>query len=246
LQRALLCFGDYLINYAGKRWTFLNTTKDRDTTFKRLLLNADKSKYLKQLLDSLNLEESIPEQLSRIIHGEKPTTINDWRKPIIENGHILKSIGNYKLLEYQGDDNQIINLITGNNNGWKYAELNTFDLYLKIFHKTYELKYDDKEWKIDYFQSSTNEKSCMVFNKNDDTNQKVIDIHYENYNLNGYKYRVSLFCKKVFNNERKLVLDEFFKEKILDFYWVENDFDRFVKFYDNVPDCLIDIQNLIN
>jgi hypothetical protein len=34
LQRALLCFGNYLISFGGKRWCFLNTNKERDTTFK--------------------------------------------------------------------------------------------------------------------------------------------------------------------------------------------------------------------
>ncbi len=101
MQRALLCYGDYLLSFGVKRKTFLNTTKDRDTTFKKLLLNPE-SIYLKQLLENLKAEENIQEQLRMIIHHDKPTDIIGWRKQIIENGFILKSIGNYNLLEYQG------------------------------------------------------------------------------------------------------------------------------------------------
>ena len=244
LQRTLLCFGDYLISFGGKRYSFLNTNKDRDTTFKRLLLNSDKSTYFRLLLDSIDLTLDFEEQLKKIISTVDSLSVNNWSKEIISNGYILKNIGNYKLLEFHGDENQIVHLITGNNNGWRYAELNTFDFYLKTLNKKNNLIIDEKKWRLDYYHSSSDDKSCMVLNEIE--NKVTIDIHFEDYKEIGCKFRVSIFCRNVYNNERKIVLEEFFKEKILDFSWVENDFDRFEKFYDNVTNCITDIQKIIN
>ena len=245
LQRALLCFGDYLISFGGKRYSFLNTNKDRDTTFKRLLLNADKSIYFRQLLDSVDLALDFEEQLKKIISKVGSLSVNSWSKQIITNGYILKNIGNYKLLEFHGDSNQIVHLITGNNNGWKYAELNTFDFYLKTLNNKNDLKIDEKRWKLDYYFSSSDDKSCMVLNEINNNKKIAIDIHFEDYKVIGCKYRISLFCRNVYNNDRRQVLEEYFKEKITDFSWVENDYYRFERFYDNITDCQTDIQHLI-
>jgi hypothetical protein len=42
------------------------------------------------------------------------------------------------------------------------------------------------------------------------------------------------------------VLEEYFKDKLTDFTWVENDFFRYEKFYDDVNFCINDIQKLVN
>ncbi len=246
IQRALLCFGNYLISFGGNRWCFLTTTKDRDTTFKRLLLNTDKRMYFKQLLDELKPDESISEQLFKIINQDKPTDIEDWRKQIIESDYILKNIGNYRLLEFKDEENQIIHLITGSNNGWKHSELNTFDLYLRFSNDKKNMVFDVIKWKLDYYHSSSNDISCMVFNQLGNANKIAIDIHYEDYSEIGCKYRISLFCRNLYGQERKNMLEDFFKDKLTDFRWAENDFFRYENFYDDVSSCILDIQKLVN
>lgn len=250
LQRALLCFGDYLVEFSGRRKGLLTCNKERDTTFKKLLLH-DNSIFFKKLLERLspinNIE--IEKDLSDII-DDLSSTVNDWRSNLIQNQYIIRNIGNYKLVEFADKENEVVFLITGSGNGWYFAELKTFDIYQKFINKLVRPIINNKYWELNY-HPSTDRKiyPCLALHQKDSIDGVAIEIHFENFKLQGLKYRISVLCRSKQDSSVKQLLSSSFLEKLKDFEWTEKEdqkYYRYEKFYESETDCVNDFAFLIN
>lgn len=247
LQRALLCFGDYSLKYNvnSKRFGLLTTNKERDTTFKKLLVD-DNCLIFKQLLDCIDLEKTIENNLNSFIQNHD-SRISDFRKELIENEHLIKSIGNYKLFEYSNKNNGIVYLVTGRNNGWYIGESRSLSLYYSIINGEFSNKVDREKWNIRYFHvTDHNVYPCVVFDFKSEVEKFAIDIHFDNFENIGLKYRISIFSR--FDNIdaaiNETVLMEKFGDKLDKFEWIantESSYFRFEKFYDTESNCINDL-----
>lgn len=249
LQRALLCYGDYSVKFGSKRKSLLNTTKDRDTTFKKLLLD-DNSGYFKQLLDEVSLVDNVENGLISIIKKYKDS-IYDYRKELIYNDNLLRNIGNYKLIEESSKKNSIVYLITGRNNGWNIAESRSYSLYQNYISGNCLNTIDKSKWSIRYFNSvDQNVASCMVIELNNNIGNISIDIHFDNFALLGCKYRISIFCRnqEYNNNSGCQILSNLFSDKLEKYLWIDNQelkYFRFERFMDNEIDCIENLMLLL-
>lgn len=98
LSRALLTFGDYLLE-SGQNRSFLIEGFDRDISWKRFLRHK-KVVYLKMLLDQIS-SKTVKEDLEKIIAKH---TVSDWRQYFIQYPRILKECcGNKRFIRYNGE-----------------------------------------------------------------------------------------------------------------------------------------------
>ncbi|MDM5192620.1 DUF262 domain-containing protein [Bacillus hominis] len=112
LSRALLTFGDYLIQ-AGQNRSFLIEGFDRDISWKRFLRHENVS-YLKELLDEVELH-SIQADLQRIINE---SDVMDWRRYFIKYPSILEErCGKRRFIRFY-EDKDILLLDTTMTSGY--------------------------------------------------------------------------------------------------------------------------------
>ena len=98
LSRALLTFGDYLVQ-AGRNRSFLIEGFDRDISWKRFLRH-DNAIYLQQLLDCIS-PAKVEEDLETIVRQH---TVTDWRRHFIQYPLILKECcGNKRFIRFKGE-----------------------------------------------------------------------------------------------------------------------------------------------
>lgn len=156
LSRALLIFGDYLLQSKQNR-SFLIEGFDRDISWKRYLRH-DKVRYLKQLLDAVK-PQTIKEDLQRIINE---SNINDWRKYIIKYPLILKKrCGNRRLIRFY-DEKDILLLDTTMTSGY-CQEYYSYSIYAALQQIGIACSYID---------------SVGAFN------EKYVELSHEGYSLN--------------------------------------------------------------
>lgn len=136
LSRALLTFGNYLLQN-GQNLCFVKEGFDRDTSWKRFFRHP-KVRYLKQLLDEINVQ-SIENDLHRIINE---SDISDWRKYFIQNPLILeKCCGRNRLIRYY-NDKSILLLDTTMTSGY-CQEYYSYAIYAALLNKGIACKYED-------------------------------------------------------------------------------------------------------
>lgn len=229
VQKSLLCFGDYLINFNKTRKGLTNINKDRDTSIKRLLLSQPNNEYFKQLLDNLMSMDNnltIEERLTTIINMRKGY-LKGWRQRLVNEDIFLEKIGNYKLLEFKND---VVFMVTGKNNGYYCAEIETFSILHKIKSCTGLLKrYTEKYWQVQYAYTDNTNHPCFVYLIAKDNPIGIqICIHYESYPL-GLAFRVSVHST-ILNADGKEAVGEFFGSKLEGYQWQSNDNNKYYRF----------------
>lgn len=136
LSRALLTFGDYLIQ-SGQNYSFLIEGFDRDISWKRFLRHLNVG-YLKQLLDVIT-SQTIKADLQRIIDG---SDVTDWRKYIIQYPLILENCcGKRRLIRYY-DEKEILLLDTTMTSGY-CQEYYSYAVYAALLQKGIACRYID-------------------------------------------------------------------------------------------------------
>lgn len=170
LSRALLTFGDYLIQ-SGQNRSFLIEGFDRDISWKRFLRHSN-SRYLKLLLDEVK-PESLVEDLQRIIDE---SSVADWRKHFIQYSAILeKRCGIKRLIRYY-DDKDILLLDTTMTSGY-CQEYYSYAVYAALCQKGVGCRYydsvgafnekyvqlDDESFSLNYVN-----KQFYIYNESDE------------------------------------------------------------------------------
>lgn len=176
-QRALLTFGDYLVNISG-HYTFCkfeDNLRAKMDNWRKVFNNDTKSNYLKQLLNAIKID-SIHEDLRTIVMNFQENE-NDWMTLFIKNEGIIEYCTNYQINKW----NNHIELARSAATGWrKRAELRSY-----VFYKT---KLESKEssffkpFKRTWYYDSSDNIPCAVIDIWDYQNKFSfeLDIHYTN------------------------------------------------------------------
>lgn len=169
LSRALLTFGDYLLE-SGQNRSFLIEGFDRDISWKRFLRHKNVV-YLKLLLDQIS-PNTVKEDLEKIIAQH---TVTDWRQYFIRYPQILQDCcGKKRFIRYNGEKD-ILLLDTTMTSGYcqeyysyaVYAELKEQGIACTYYHSVgaYNEKYvelDDSGYSLNFV-----DKQFYVYDKND-------------------------------------------------------------------------------
>lgn len=193
-QRALLTFGNYLVNISG-HYTFCkfeNNLRAKIDNWRKVFNDDIKSNHLKQLLDVIKVD-SIKSDLQTIVNNFKENE-NDWMSLFIKNTGIIEYCVNYQI----NKRNNRIDLARSSATRWrKRAELWSF-----VFYKT---KLEGKESTFSPFEQA------RYYDSSDYTPCAVIDL----WNYQG-KYSFALDIRFLDNNfslifydrNRKVLPDE--------------------------------------
>lgn len=165
-QRALLCF-DENGNFAtlrGANYSFLIGKRDESYSWKKFLLDAERSQYLKSLVDEICNEYNCDvsaENLENIINSCK-SKIKNWRKFFIDYPAVW-SYMEQKNIRWHRDSGYNIDLVKRERCGEEvdHAELRAYCLYLDFLDDTFLSVYEPKFWYRD--------RTCAYFdiiNKN--------------------------------------------------------------------------------
>jgi len=155
-QRALLVFGDYLINISG-HYTFCkfeNNLRAKIDNWRKVFNDDIKSNFLKQLLDAIKVD-SIKNDLETIVNTYQENQA-DWMSLFIKNIGIIEYCVNYQI----NKGNNHIELARSSASGWrKRAELRSY-----VFYKT---KLEGKEstfypFKQTWYYDSSDYTPCAV------------------------------------------------------------------------------------
>ncbi|PLT29820.1 DUF262 domain-containing protein [Peribacillus deserti] len=170
LSRALLKFGDYLIQ-AGQNRSFLIEGFDRDISWKRFLRH-EKVSFLKELLDEVK-PQTITTDLQHIIDE---SDVTDWRQYIIQYPLILdKRCGNRRLIRFY-DEQDILLLDTTMTSGY-CQEYYSYAIYAALQQNGINCSYIDsvgafneKYVRINDMSYSLNfvDKQFVIYDRNDD------------------------------------------------------------------------------
>jgi hypothetical protein len=177
-QKALLAFGDYLVDISGRKTfcEFKLNLKAKDANWRKLFSDDARKYILKKLLDSIDIS-NIEGSLQKII-ADYPEKTDDWKYLFIKNKGIISSCVNFQI----AIEHDKISLARSPATYWKtHAELFSFLCFKKI-----KSKYDGillPFRNIGYWDSSY--EPCAVIDKWIYKNYDIaIDIyHYENYFL---------------------------------------------------------------
>lgn len=127
-RRALLSKGEYLLKYRSNLSFLIDSKKDRDISWKRLLRDDnDERKYVKVLLDDINIQ-NITSSLQKVIDN---SNITDWRKYFIKYPNLIETdCGSTKSIKYINE--QEIFLLGYSIASGKNKEYYTYILYLEL------------------------------------------------------------------------------------------------------------------
>lgn len=168
LSRALLTFGDYLLE-SGQNRSFLIEGFDRDISWKRFLRHK-KVVYLKMLLDQIS-SKTVIEDLEKIIAEH---TVSDWRQYFIQYPRILKECcGNKRFIRYNGE-NDILLLDTTMTSGY-CQEYYSYAIYAELKERDIDCVYRDSI-------GAYNEKYVELVNSG--YTLDFVDEHYNIYDKN--------------------------------------------------------------
>ncbi|CAH0346765.1 DUF262 domain-containing protein [Bacillus sp. CECT 9360] len=123
-RRALLCKGDYLLR-KSRNLSFV-VDSDRDVSWKRLLRDKDKRRFVKELFDEIDIN-NIEKSLLQII---EISTVSDWRKYFIRYPKILQACGQKRFIRKENENN--ILLLNSSTTGGYCKEYYTFALYQEL------------------------------------------------------------------------------------------------------------------
>jgi hypothetical protein len=133
-QRALLAIGDYLLP-RGRNYSFLTNSSTDESSWKRLLRgtgpNVPEARgILKKLWEQLSPEDSLIEQLDKIIH--EPREIGPWREALV---HCPRAFDFCRNNFIRWDGTGAIYLLKRTQMNGEHAELFTYCLYQKLAGK---------------------------------------------------------------------------------------------------------------
>jgi hypothetical protein len=138
-QRALLCFGDYLLP-RGRNHSFLVDTLTDETSWKRLLrgtgiITPEPREFLKQLWDQLDENEALAPQLDTIINAVHE--LESWREALIHCPEAFKYCEKNYIRKYTPDTLYLLS--TSQLHGY-HAEVFTFSLYTRLKKQRHNFK----------------------------------------------------------------------------------------------------------
>jgi hypothetical protein len=175
-QRALLTFGDYLVDISGYKTfcTFANNLRAKTDNWRRVFNDNDKVLILKQLLDEVDII-TLKDNLYNKIKPDFQETNNAWKSLFINNNGIIKSCSNYQIA-FLGTK---VALSRSFATSWrKHAELYSYTFF--------KLKLEDKIshftpfQRADYWNSSDYEPCAFMEGWNYNNCNFVIDIRHIN------------------------------------------------------------------
>jgi len=157
-ERTLLTKGDYILK-EGSNMSFCTYDKDRDISWKRLLLDGGRRKdypghvyrrnLVKEVFDDNDFNiNNLQESLENII---KKHQVNNWYKPFIDNPNLFNHLGTKKYIRKESESK--IYLLEGERMSGKHSELYSLIFYIKHlnddndnfspFKETYYYKRED-------------------------------------------------------------------------------------------------------
>lgn len=158
-ERALLSKGDYLL-YKRRNYSFLiDSVKERDISWKRILRDDNaKRDYIKDLLDDINIP-TCECDLKTIIQS---SNIKDWRRYFISYPEIIQACGFNKFIRKE-NENYILLLEKTQTNG-THREYYSYALYLKLKKLGNNVLYEDSI-SVEYLKyiSFINSKKVMIY-----------------------------------------------------------------------------------
>jgi len=154
LYSALLTKGDYLPEIGSNKTfcSFEPAIRAKSENWHRVF-ESDSRKYLKYLLDDIDLNKDLKKQLKKII---KSHSVSDWRKYFINNPDYIKYCKELQLRF--DDDNKKIYMLHKTRMSGRHVELHSWHLFNICFGLRPE-KDREVSWKIE------GEKSCEPFKK---------------------------------------------------------------------------------
>lgn len=171
-RRALLCKGDYLLK-SNLNYSFV-INFGRDLSWKRLLRENDKRKFVKSLLDDIDVQH-IQESLQKVINQ---SSIQDWRKYFIECPYLIdKGCGTQKFIRWRSE-RDILLLNTTTTAGY-CKEYYSYALYHKLLEQKMpgvQVEYIDTRG-VDIYKyvkvKKNNRELEVMFNS--DQNQYIVE-----------------------------------------------------------------------
>lgn len=137
-QRALLCFGDYLVKInSGKTFcTFNESLREKMDNWRKVFDDKSKSGLLKKMLNSIRVD-TIEYDLNTIICNYNAT---DWKGLFIKNEGIIEHCDKYRVAQW---GNKIALSRSGADNWRRHSELYSYVLYLELFKEKQNVTYRD-------------------------------------------------------------------------------------------------------
>ncbi len=163
IERALLTIGDYTLD-KGRNSSFLKND-DRDISWRRFLRNDVKNSFLKELLDSISVE-NFEADLKTLIKEFKNES--SWRYHFIKNSELINVCGKNRFFRWSYEGKSILLLENNTTFGYHY-EYYSYALCLKL-QKIYkaDVNYETNK-SVDYLKYISK------------INNKKIDISFDNY-----------------------------------------------------------------
>ena len=135
LYRALLTFGDYMPNIGSYKTfcKFETGARERLENWISVFEDENRQKFLKQLLDNLDINQDIKTQLENIVKGFKEDC-KDWRTYLIKNPDCIEYCKDRRIyIEENGDRFKRLLLLSKTQTSSMHRELFTWDLFKKHF-----------------------------------------------------------------------------------------------------------------
>jgi len=182
LYRALLSKGDYL-SEVGQNKTFCSfdaVVRAKSENWHRVF-ESEKNKYLKKLLDELDITNEIEDELKSII---EESSVSDWRKYFIENSEYIKYCENLQLRFYYSENGEIeeIYLLKRKQMNGRHIELHSWHFFNKCFGLKPESERD--VWKL------VDKEACEPFNYVEYVESKFTSYGEPYIFLSGFKYKL--------------------------------------------------------
>jgi hypothetical protein len=173
-ERALLTKGDYLL-FESRNLSFLINGKDRDISWKRLLLDGGKRddrpnhemrrNYVKEIFDDPYFDQIDIENSLKNIIEESKDTIDGWRKYFIAIPDIFNYLGAKRYIRLDEYSNNIYLLKKERLSG-THAELYTYAFFIKYLKdKVTECKPFSNICYYDVNGYDENDKPCILINE---------------------------------------------------------------------------------
>jgi len=118
LRQALLVFGDYTLRVSEYKTLCIDNPKETASTSSMKKLFSDRNEVVKQLLDTLNLNNSIEEQLKIIVNNSEVPK-NNWRYCFINYPGIFSHMSS-SYLRLRNANNEMIIVPNKSSSGYNY------------------------------------------------------------------------------------------------------------------------------
>lgn len=200
-ERALLTKGEYLLP-RNSNLSFLKNSFDRDFSWKRLLRGSDvdtnqtgtttqKRKYIKALMDDLQLSDlsQIEIALQRMIENTTPVTA--WYAPLIQYPEMIKYCKD-SFIRYEDYYKHTLLLKRSQTNG-SHRELRSYDLYLSDF----------KDRKVEHLSPFSKVEAVETLSVDTIPALQFLELTTKNPEIKKLKVylAVEFFCNKDLNPE---------------------------------------------